>query len=324
MKTVQYNFLIQLPDDKINILKSIDPQQNPYIIKGANLEWILQAYLHLRQRNNLEVILSNHFVPGCINIIHSDDLIRLKGTAKDFIVCVKGEFPWRRWAHYHIVQNQMELRQNTSFLPLWVQPGLVKRNAQRKGVTTVAYAGQTWNGNLAGSEQTWVKLFEPHGIEFVSLPTGSCHDLSNIDVLIGIRSFDTKPYNSKPPSKLINAWHANIPFIGGYDSAFTQVGTPGENYLLAKTPEEVLTAVLYLRDNPELYQQLVNNGIEKAKAYTTQSIADAWENTLTQPIQKRYEQWKLSKYEHTRFGTVSSIESFRHKTKQILKKILHR
>src|SRR5699024_2842015 len=138
MKTLQYNFLLDYSDKEMEIYKQADVDSDLKLINGANLEWLLQAYLTLKQRNNLEVICSNKFIPGCINLIHSYDLIKLKGTAQDFIVCIKGEFPWRRWAHYHIVQNETEVRPNSSALTLWIQPGLTKRNAQRTGITTVA------------------------------------------------------------------------------------------------------------------------------------------------------------------------------------------
>jgi hypothetical protein len=323
MNRLQYNFILPLPNEKLETYKGLDLDKDAGLIVHARLEWLLQAYLVLKQRNNLSVICSNGFVPGCINIIHSLDLINLKGSSKDFIVCIKGDFPWRRWAHYHIVQNQNELAQNCSYLPLWLQPGLVKRNSERKGVLRVAYAGQTWNGNLAGTAQTWATLFQPHGIEFVTLPTGACHDLSDIDILIGIRSFDTNPYNSKPPSKLINAWHAHIPFIGGHDSAFKQVGTPGKDYLLAKTPNEVLQAVLTLRDNPHLYQSLVNNGIKKSRKFTTESIGADWEKVLQATIATRYEIWKKSKgFEKQRFKVLSSVGTAEHISKSLVKKVL--
>src|SRR5687768_16613906 len=96
----KYNFIINCIEDDLKQFRNINLNERPDLIKGANLEWTLQAYLILRERKHLDVICSNSFVPGCINIIHSDDLIKLKGTAKDFIVCLKGEFPWRKWAHY--------------------------------------------------------------------------------------------------------------------------------------------------------------------------------------------------------------------------------
>ena len=323
LNNFQYNFLLLHPSANLENYQQIDLDRNAELIVGANLEWLLQAYLILKQRGNLNVICSNHFVPGCINIIHSDDLIKLRGTSKDFIVCIKGDFPWRKWAHYHIVQNQNELKANTSFLPLWVQPGLIKRNADRKGVTRVAYAGQTWNGNLAGTEQTWTNLFKPHAIEFVNLPTGACHDLRDIDVLIGIRSFDDKPYNSKPPSKLVNAWHAHIPFIGGNDSAFKQVGTPGKDYLLATSHQEVLNAVLQLRDDPNFYQTLVNNGIEKTIQFTREAIATKWEDILMGPVVERLNKWdERQDFERNRFTSLSRLGSMKHQSKQLLKKII--
>ena len=323
MKKVNFNFIIDCTSEELNEYQLINLDKDAQKVVGAKLEWNLQAYLILKQRGNLNVTCSNHFVPGCINIIHSDGLINLRGTSKDFIVCVKGDFPWRKWAHYHIVQNQNELKTNTSFLPLWVQPGLIKRNADRKGVSRVAYAGQTWNGNLAGTEETWTSLFKPHGIEFVNLPTGACHNLRDIDVLIGIRSFDDKPYNSKPPSKLVNAWHAHIPFIGGHDSAFKQVGTPGKDYLLATTPGEVLNAVLQMRDDPNLYQSLVNNGIEKATQFTREAIAKKWENILTGPVVERLNQWEQRQdFERNRFTSLSRFDSMKHQSKQLIKKII--
>ena len=324
LSNFQDNFLLLHPSANLENYQQIDLDKNAELIVGANLEWLLQAYLILKQRGILNVICSNHFVPGCINIIHSYDLIKLRGTSKDFIVCIKGDFPWRKWAHYHIVQNQNELKANTSFLPLWVQPGLIKRNADRKGVTRVAYAGQTWNGNLAGTEETWTNLFKPHAIEFVNLPTGACHDLRDIDVLIGIRSFDDKPYNSKPPSKLVNAWHAHIPFIGGNDSAFKQVGTPGKDYLLATSHQEVLNAVLQLRDDPNFYQSLVNNGIEKSKNYTQENIAKAWETVLGGPVLERFKRWQSNKaFEEKRFNTLSSYGIIQHNSKKLVKKLMN-
>jgi hypothetical protein len=127
-------------------------------------------------------------------------------------------------------------------------------------------------------------------------------------------------HNTKPPSKLINAWHANIPFIGGFDSAYTQVGTPGINYLRAKTPEEILKAVLLLKNNPLLYEELVQKGKQKAIHYTNEKIAKIWEEVLLGPVYQRYEKWLTQpKYEWLRFKTLLDIGLLRHETKQVIK-----
>jgi hypothetical protein len=323
MAEAKYNFIINCSDEDLQKHQDLNIQDAPEKIVGASLEWTLQTYLILKERGNLSVLCSNCFMQDSINIIHSDDLIRLRGSSKDYIVCIKGEFPWRRWAHYHIVQNKKEIKTQTSYIPLWIQPGLKKRNFNRTKVERIAYAGQTWNGNLAATAKAWEDLFRPYGVEFVTLNTGNCYDLSNIDVLIGIRSFDTKGYNSKPPSKLVNAWHAHIPFVGGYDSAFSQVGIPGEDYMLAQTANEVLNAVIFLRDNKYFYQSIVNNGIKRTNQINNETIAKQWEEVLSGPVISRHFTWqKRNNYERARFFLTAKSATFKHRSKQFIKQLL--
>ena len=188
----------------------------------------------------------------------------------------------------------------------------------------MAYSGQTFNGNFAGDENNWQTLLKPYNIEFTTLTAGAWHDLSSIDVLIAIRSFDTKPHNTKPPTKLFSAWHANIPFIGGYDSAFMQVGAPGEDYILSKTQVEVLEAVLKLKNDPELYEGLVERGRKKALLYNENSIAETWEKILAGPIMQRYQKWKSRKFsERIRFNILLKLGIFKHRGKQQIKRIVN-
>jgi hypothetical protein len=249
--------------------------------------------------------------------------LKIKGQDNHFIVCVQADHARRPWAQYHIVQNKNQLFGNTSYIPHWVQPGLIKRDAGREGVTRVAYSGQTYNKNLAGSEDTWKNLLEPYGIEFITLSNDSWHDLSSIDVLIGIRSFNAKPHNTKPPSKLFNAWHAEIPFIGGNDSAYKQVGNPGEDYLIASSQEEAITAILQLQQDPDLYRKFVKNGRKKAALYTEATIAKIWLDVLTGPITRRYQHWQIKPFaEKMRFNSLLAISILKHQLKQVVKKVI--
>jgi hypothetical protein len=147
--------------------------------------------------------------------------------------------------------------------------------------------------------------------------------LHDIDVLIGIRSFDTNPYDNKPPSKLINAWHSQIPFVGGHDSAFKQVGKPDHDYLLAGNPQEVLEAVLKLKADDALYSKLVGNGIKNAMSYTTETIASDWENILTNPVSVRYRQWLAQpQYEKAKFRMIHAFGMSVQNCKILAKNIL--
>lgn len=322
MKPV-FNFIINCKSEELAHYRMLDVESDASIFSRWDLEWCLQAFIRLRHSGNLNVQLSNQLVRNVINIIHSAQLHFLQGTASYFIVCIKADFPRRDWAHFQIVQNKAQLGKDTAHTLFWVQPGLIARNPTREGISTVAYAGQTFNGNLAGTGQEWNDLFAREGIEFKLLPSGACFDVSEVDVLIGIRSFDNNPHNSKPPSKLINAWHSKIPFIGGHDSAFSQVGVPGEDYLQVNTMKEVVEAVLLLKKDPVLYQKLVINGTRKAEHIDNNYIVHNWEKILTGPVLLRYEQWiKRPNYEKLRFAALKNIYNAKYAGKQILKKLL--
>ena len=323
MTSPRFNFVIDCTDSALAEYLHLDAESAVKVYTRGDLNWCLQTYHLLSKRSNLPVQCSNKILPEVINIIHSDQLLQQKGHASEFVVCVRADYPGRRWAHYHLVQNKNQLGANTSFIPHWVQPGLIERDVNRKGVRRVAYAGEAFNGNLAGTADTWKQFLEPHNIEFVTLAGGSWHDLSSIDVLVGIRSFDEQPHNTKPPTKLFGAWHANIPFIGGHDSAFKQVGVPGEDYLLVGTPDEAIKAILKLRDDPALYNKLVQNGKKKAALYTEETIAQVWLEVLTGPVMHRYQQWQAKPLlEQARFNALVNLGNLEHEVKQIIKKLV--
>ena len=318
-----YNFVIDCTDADLEDYLNMPPQDAVKVFTRGDLNWCLQTYFILSRQNKIALKCTNTLCDDSINIVHSDQLLKLKGNPSQFLVCVRADYPKRRWAHYHIVQNQKQLGSDTSYVPHWVQPGLIKRDENRQGVKRVAYAGEILNGNLAGSVKTWEDLFSPHDIEFVTLAGGSWHDLKDIDVLIGIRSFNSQTYDSKPPTKLFSAWHANIPFIGGHDSAFLQVGTPGIDYLLASTPEEAVNAVLKLRDNKDLYISLIENSKEKVEKYNENSIAKEWLEILSRTIIDRYELWKARPTDESKkFILHQRLGLAEHEVKKAIKSVL--
>ena len=93
----------------------------------------------------------------------------------------------------------------------------------------------------------------------------------------------------------MNAWHARIPLIGGFDSAFEQIGQPGNDYIRVCTLDEAIQAICLLRDNPDRYRSIVDAGATRALGFTRERIADAWENLLFGPIVSHYEWWKANR-----------------------------
>lgn len=322
-----YHFVVNCSFSQLQQYECLDPDSEDAakIFTRGDLEWCLQTYLILKRRKNLNVSCSNTFLDGAINIIHSEQLYYLRGAPNHFIVSVQADYPKRRWAHFHIVQNKSQETVNATMIPLWIQPALMCRDLSRNNVSTVAYAGQTINGNLAGSVEMWKALIKPLGLKFVHLPSGRCYNLREVDVLVAIRSFDNRSYNNKPPSKLINAWHAGIPFIGGADSAYRQVGTPNEDYLVAKTPKELFSALQKLLHNNDLYNILVDNGRKKAASYTKDAIANIWEKALTGPVKQRYLRWKENgNNERYRFSLMLKASILEYRSIRLIKRIINR
>ena len=300
MNELKFNFVINASEGECRRLAG-GGKINPALVAArGDLSWCYEAFRALAKRKHLHVLLSNNLQRNAINIIHAAQLLQIQGNATHFVTCVRSDLPCHAWAHYHLVQNESQIGANTSYLPHWVQSNLIPRNAARKGITQVAYVGPV-DGAGALTEEEWQSLFKPHNIGF-KIFSGPWNDLSAVDVLIGIRSFDGSRHPTKPPSRLFSAWHAGVAFIGGPDSAYQQVGSPGEDYLMARTPQQVIEAVLRLKRKKELFEMLIANGVQKTRQYNNNAIAHLWEAILGGPVAQRYFHWKARpQFEKVRF-----------------------
>lgn len=315
--TPAINFVVDRSSAQMARLRAVSSmddcfERTPDLAAGisshGDLCWCLQSYLILAEQGQLTVRCSNVLNRDAINVVHSAHLARIGGSADAFVVCARADFPARRWAHHHLVQNRLQAGAGATYLPLWPQPRLKKRNPERRGVERVAYVGQTFNGNLALNEREWRRAFEGVGVDFVVPHASAWNDVSEIDVLIGVRSFDRRTYPGKPPSKLVNAWLAEAPFIGGFDSAYAQVGTPGMDYIRVERLEDAVAAVDRLRRRPQDYRRFVANGVARGRAFTRERIAELWVEALSGEIAERYDQWlRREEFERARFHVLRGI-----------------
>lgn len=263
----------------------------PYDI-GGDINWVMQTFLVLRQfREGLTIGVGPE--AGKLNVAHGQSWRRVPGREEVFRASITADYRRLLSAHIEIVQNPCaaEVRRRV-FVPYWPQPRLIPRPVERPRVENVAFSGRPANGNLAMELYELDKALAGEGMRFVTLPTGQWHDMRAIDVLVGVRSFDRRPYLSKPPSKLINAWHADIPFIGGWDSAFSAIGTPGENYIRVETERELMEALRRLRDDANYYHRLVEAGRQARQSFTREQVAQAWLQALDGPISEAWERWR--------------------------------
>ena len=287
-----FNFVLPASsDEELEFYSSLDDvDKDHHRFADGPYCWSLQSYLVLRQKG-APASYSRDLVPGAINLAHFAQLLTLRPRQDAFVVCLQADYPQCLWADLHFVQNKSQIRANSAFwVPHWPQPGLIRRDPKRQKVMQVAYCGRPYY--LAGSAALWRQELKKKGVDFLNCNPKNCNDLSQADVLIAIRSFDRKAYDRKPPSKLINAWHANIPLIAGHDSAFKQIGNPGKDYILVETMKEAMGAILRLRDDPDYYNFIVENGKAKAQQFTRERIAKQWIELLQGPVLERYGVWR--------------------------------
>jgi hypothetical protein len=285
-----FNFLIPASRaSQVERLRDLDVDAHPEQLVDGLHAWSLQTFLILK-KCGAAVALSDGVVPGAVNLGHAAQLSALKPRADAFLVSLQVDYPKCYWADLHVVQNQAQVRGGRTFwLPHWPQAGLIERDPARNDVQRVGFAGQPYY--LAGGPEAWTRELKRSGLAFTLLAQHEWHDFSSIDVLVAIRSFDRQPYNNKSPIKLINAWLAGVPLIAGHDSAFKQIGTPGEDYILVENFRQALDAIQRLREDREYYRRMVANGKAKAAAYTRDRTNGRWMEFLHNVALPRYFAW---------------------------------
>jgi len=252
--------------------------------------WTLQTFLELRSVGTT-VSLSNQFRHDTINVAHAISLNAYLQKRPEFIISLQADYPRSIGVQQHIVQNKSQvLGENVCWMPHWPQPGLLPRDKRRKEVRNVGYAGRQYYNVFRGEFIN--QRLKSMGLRLVELSPANWNDFSQIDVLCGVRSTDGYSYDKKPPSKMINSWLANVPFIGGPDSAYKQIGHPGINYLLAENTDEIFSGLRSLVDNPHRYQSLVTEGCLAGKLYCRESIRNQWIAYFSRIYMEEFVRWK--------------------------------
>jgi hypothetical protein len=306
------NFYVPFRSDGVRSLPTTPGQYWEWMLRQRGINegkysWTLQTFLHLSAAG-FDCVLTDEFPKRGIVVAHRDFLpVFLLPRAQVFLVCLKPDRREHTWAHYYIVQNPRDAvfstpagMGRTTSLPLWPQPGLTTRDpARAETCRNVIYAGR--EGNLAPELRvdSWAARLDAAGFKWNRRPLERWHDASDADVIVGVRSFvgrdATDPIyaiDSKPPSKLINAWLAGVPAVLGIESAYRGVREHELDYLEVATPDELLAALERLRADPALYRAMVAHGRRRAAAFTPEALTSAWIRTLTVDVREGHESWR--------------------------------
>ena len=284
------NFIVQAESDaRLQELCHMNVDRDWRSLSDGENTWSLQTFHRLREAGR-DPTCSRHLLPDRINFAHAAYLRAIDTPRDAFVVCLQADFPRVPWADLRVVQNQCQVRGDAArWIPHWPQPGLVARKPNRTTVHCVAHAGRSWM--LAGTRASWDEALRKIGCEFKHLGPEKWNDLSEVDVLLAIRSFDRRIYKTKPPSKLLNAWIAGIPLVAGHDSAFSQIGTPGKDYFRVASLVEACDAIRHLKEDPSLYRDMVERGRKRAEEYSKDRIVERWIHFIDSQVIPRYEHW---------------------------------
>ena len=286
-------------DEELQYLSRLDVDEHWRHFSAGSYAWCLQTYLLLKARG-VHVGAARDYVSGAVNVVHATQILTMPPRPDAYVVSVQADYFRVPWADHNIVQNRTQQSpKSTNWMPHWPQPGLVPREPTRHGVRVIAFAGRPcW---LASGAERWRRALSIHDLDFRVLGPSNWNDFSQIDVLIAIRSFDTKTYNKQPPSKIFNAWLASVPLIAGGDSAFRQVGHPGIDYIQVSSLHECLRAIVQLKDEPAYYRSIVDAGLRRATDFSRENIARQWEQLLFQSIVPAFSRSNVLGYRSVRW-----------------------
>ena len=286
---VNYHFVGNAASgDNLDEIRALKWEEGTFVC--CRHAWVWPVYCQLKMRG-WPVSFSYEFQEGAVNIIHGQiarECLTASDLCRRFIVAIRADFRPFPFGQFEIVQNQQYAGRRRIYMPHLPQPGLIPRNRKRNRVVNVCFSGQIENSIDTVLLKRHLKKM---GCRFVFREQGQWQDMYDIDVLLGIRSFSKNPYHSKPPTKLFNAWHAKIPFIGGYDSAYEQVGAPGCNYLRVSDYDGLIEAIVRLKEDSDLYEQLVREGVEAGRQYTSEKITAKWELFFKDAVKPCYYAW---------------------------------
>jgi len=260
--------------------------------------WIIQTYLQLKRRG-LNVHLANNFIPQTICVASTLNFGARDNPFSSFVVGCRSDGFKPALSDFTIVQNQAQIESETDVLiPHWPQPGLIPRSPER-GISIKNLVFKGWQNNLYESFRSpqFCQALDHLGVQLViNSPLNDdiveWHDYSNADLVIAVRDLTEQDALVKPASKLINAWLAGVPALLGPEPAFRDLRQSPLDYIEVKRPEEVLDAIRRLQQDPNLYQQMIENGLKRAEAFTTDCIAQQWRDVLAGPVAQRYTRWR--------------------------------
>lgn len=292
------NLSVDCSPSEMQRLRSL-PYQEGKVEAGLHF-YTWPTYRQLSDRTDWDIRFTPEYIPGAINVTDYLSMLRLGVLPhRYFIVATRSDWPAKPYSSLEIVHNKLQVSSRAIWIPHWSQQGLISRDESRQRAVNIGYCGAP--KNLAVSLDSFVQDIEKLGCKFVIKGSDQWHDMNDIDILVALRSVDRNPHNHKPCLKLRNAWRAGVPFVGGWDSAYSQVGHPGVDYLRVGSYSELIDSITMLVEDPRMRARLVDAGNKKAKIWSDAHLLERWIAFFHDVCFERFNAWSsLSSLERLR------------------------
>ena len=262
----------------------------PGLFHTSSWAWIGQTAVELRN-SGLDVSTGEDFHPGAINFGLAADIRRRPVSPEIFKVSLDADQLRPRWANLSIVQNQRQTSRRAFWVPHWPQPGLVRRDASRTDFRTVGFFGL--ERNLCRDREWWERICALYGMKFRLKAAPEWTDYHDIDVAVGVRDFSCNKHDEKPPTKMFNAWLAGAVFLGGCDSAYTQVGTDRRDFLRCANEQDLMRYLGRLQKQPEWGSNIVRTAAGSvSRTGSRTSTVKRWIELIEREVGPRFEAWQ--------------------------------
>lgn len=262
----------------------------------------MQAYLHLKATGFPCELVPNLPESGIVFAHRFWFHDHQQPGSNLLMVCIRGDRPRHPYAQLHIVQNPCQENATglltsweSYYIPHWRQSGLIHREASRGDcLENIAYFGYDVNLVPEMKSPEWSRQLESLGMTWHVIDEPSrWHDYSYVDAVVAMRCFGSQiDFSWKPATKLYQAWAAGVPAILGYESGFRAERKSELDYLEATSADEIIAALKRLRDNPELRQAIIENGLTRAQETNPDKLVIRWRKFITDIAVPAYEGWR--------------------------------
>jgi hypothetical protein len=187
------------------------------------------------------------------------------------------------------------------YLPPLQQRGLQPRQERAAGSRLgLAYKGNPLNVPAYLTQESFLLALESLGVELKidtpSLTDGSdqdWHDFSRADLaLLDRGNTSVSQTLNKPPTKLLNAWHADVIPLYAPEPAYISLTEPGCDSLPFDGPDDLLEQLRRLVQEPDLLDRLRDGvAVRRANLAPTQEIVNSYwaviQSQTAQPSKRR-------------------------------------